>query len=264
MHWKSVARVVVAAAVMTGTSVAVDGASPNAVSAIPCESTSQNKFLGNGYSASGLKGVYSEIEYIDKKLCIQGTPRVNSWSLSWVSIDGPQSLSTPGIDIYQGGYADCPFTGTCPFNNGVSYIWYFYGHEQGACGLPFNSGVIKLQNATSGIHDFQISKVGARYNFYYDEVDINHISQADVETCWPGVAAVEWQNEMLNNADQGGGGLANRQDFRVNQYQNGTGWHPMNRTLGSLCDANSYPSHWHCRTSSTISNNFTSWDDRFP
>lgn len=33
---------------------------------------------------------------------------------------------------------------------------------------------------------------------------------------------------------QGGGGRANRQDFRANQHQNAMGWHPMNRMLGSL------------------------------
>jgi hypothetical protein len=163
-----------------------------------------------------------------------------------------------------GGYAKCPSAGYCPYNSGATFIWYYYAHEQGACGLAFNTTIIKIQNATTGLHFFQISKVGSRYNYCYDEVEKTHVSQADIETCWPGVAASEWQSEMLNYGDQGGGGLANRQDFKANQYQNGTGWHPMNRTLGSLCDANSYPVHWHCRTSSTIANNFTSWDDRFP
>lgn len=76
--------------------------------------------------------------------------------------------------------------------------------------------------------------------------------------------AVEWQNEMLNTGDQGGGPVSNYQDFGENQYQNGTGWHPMNRTLSAACDANSYVAHWHCKTTATEQDRFKSWDDRAP
>jgi hypothetical protein len=216
-----------------------------------------------------LIGVYSEIQFFEKSLCIQGppgTPRYHSWALSWVSLDGPQSSSTPGIDIFQGGYAKCPpsSVGSCPYNNGVSYTWYYYAHEEGPCGLAFNTGIKKLANVTSGTHFFQVSRVGTKYNFYVDEVLKYSRPRADIETCWPGVAAVEWQNEMLNKGDQGGGPLSNYQDFGENQYQNSTGWHAANRTLNAACDANSYPAHWHCKTTGTEQDRFKSWDDRAP
>jgi hypothetical protein len=237
-----------------------------------CQSTqipTPNLFLGNGKSASGLIGVYSEIQFAQKSLCLQGPPGnpiYNSWALSWVSIDGPQTASTPGIDIFQGGYAKCPTTsvGSCPYNSGNSYTWYYYAHEEGACGTAFNTGIKKVANVSSGTHFFQVSKVGNQYNFYVDEVLKYHRSLADIETCWPGVSVVEWQNEMLNPGDQGGGPLSNYQDFGENQYQNGSGWHAMNRTLSAACDANSYPAHWHCKTTSTEQDRFKSWDDRAP
>jgi hypothetical protein len=223
--------------------------------------------LGNGKVASGLIGVYSEIQYVNKGLCFQGPgPTVDSWSLSWVSLDGPQSPLIAGVDILQGGYAKCPdpLVGSCPYNNGATYYWVYYGHEVGPCGAAFNTGFIKIANATSGTHFFQVSKVGSQYNFYVDEVLKYHRSLADIQTCWPGVAAAEWQNEMLNDGDQGGGPLSNYQDFGENQYQNGSGWHPANRTLISACDANSNPANWYCTTSSTEQDRFKSWDNRAP
>lgn len=268
MRLRSLALVLILA---TGGLHAV-GAQPVVAWSALCQSTSiptPNMFLGNGKSGSGLIGVYSEIEFIERSLCLQGppgTPRWNSWALSWVSLDGPQTNETPGIDIFQGGYAKCPVTsvGSCPYNNGVSYTWYYYAHEQGACGAAFNTGIVKVANVSSGTHFFQVSKVGGQYNFYIDETLKYHRSLADIETCWPGVSGMEWQNEMLNPGDQGGGPLSNHQNFGANQYQNGTGWHPANRTLSAYCDANSYPSAWHCRTSSTDQNLFRSWDDRAP
>lgn len=198
-----------------------------------CGSTSTNKFLGNGKSGSGLIGVYSEIEYINKGLCVQGSSIIGSWSLSWVSLDGPQP-NVPGVNIFQGGYAKCPpaSVGSCPYNLGNTYSWVYYGRKQGACGVAFNTGFVKIGNVSSGTHFFQISKVGSQYNFYVDQVLKYHRSLADIETCWPGVTGMEWQNEMLNDGDQGGGPVSNHQNFDANQYQNATGWHPANRALG--------------------------------
>lgn len=227
---------------------------------------SVNKFLGNGRGGSGLKGVYGEIEKLNQILCTQGATKLGSWALAWVSLDGPQTDSVPGIDIYQGGYAQCPppDVGSCPWNNGVNYLWIYYAREQGACGLAFNTGFINQGNSPSGYHFFQASKVGNFYNFYIDEVFKHARTAANIDTCWPGVTGVEWQNEMLNSRDQGGGRVANPQGHHNNQYQNATGWHDANRTLGSNCDANSNPADWNCRTSNNVQRNFSSWDDRVP
>ena len=231
-----------------------------------CVAPSANKFLGNGMSPSGLKGVYTEIERLGKQLCTQGASQLGSWSLSWISLDGP-STSSPGINIFQGGYAQCPppANGSCPYNGGVLYFWDYYAHEQSvACGAAYNTGFINYGNPSSGYHFFQISKVSTHYNFYIDEVLRDQISLASIETCWPVIVGGEWQNEMLNNNDQGGGHVSNPQGFHKNQYQTSTGLHNANRTLGSNCDANSYPAHWHCNSSSTSANYFDAYDDRVP
>ncbi len=239
-----------------------------AVAAMPqCVAPSTNKFLGNGLSTSGIKGVYTEIEKLGKQLCTQGSSPLGSWSLSWISLDGPQSDSTPGIDIFQGGYAQCPpaTVGSCPYHGGNLYLWDYYGHEQGSCGLAFNTGIIyDGLPVASGYHFFQISKVGTTYNYYIDEGFVRSRTAAEIDACWPGVVAAEWQNEMLNSSDQGGGRTANPQGFHKNQYQTSSGWHNMNRTLGSACDANSNPAHWHCNQSATSANYFDAYDDRVP
>lgn len=245
----------------------VYAASPSTAAAWPgCDPATANKFLGNGRTSAGLKGVYAEIEFVNESLCVQGSPLRGSWSLSWVSLDGPQTDAVPGIDIFQGGYAKCPApaVGSCPWNSGATYTWVYYAREQGSCGAAFNTGFVKIANAAAGIHFFQVSKVGANYNFYVDEVLKYQRTAADVDTCWPGVTSVEWQNEMLNNNDQGGGTLANHQSFKNVQYQNASGWHNEFRALSSLCDANSNPAHWHCRWSSASATEFLAWDDRAP
>lgn len=233
-----------------------------------CDPEWANKFLGNGISTPGMIGVYSQIENVSESLCTQPvSPKVPSWSLAWISLDGPHN-PVPGWNIYQGGYATCPppEVGTCPYNGGKRYIWVYYAHDNSLmCGYAFNTGFIKIADATTyATHVFQISKVGSQYNFYVDNVLKYSRSQDDIETCWLGVAAGEWQDEMLNNDDQAGGHVANAQNFGNNRYQDGTGWHNMNRPLGGNCDANSYPAHWHCHTSTSVPNYFVSWDDRVP
>jgi hypothetical protein len=217
-------------------------------------------------------GAYTEIKYVNKSLCQQSptVQKYKSWSLSWVSLEGPVDPDPlNGINIYQGGYAKCPdpvaSLPSCPYNGGVSYVWYYYAHHAStACGMPFSTGIVKIANATTGTHFFQVSKVGTQANFYVDEVLKNHRPWTDISTCWSGVAAAEWQNEMLNIGDQGGGPLSDHQDFGNNQYQTSTGWHPFNLPLSSDCPGNSYPAHWICKTSSNQADRFRSWDDRAP
>ena len=229
--------------------------------------TQSNYFLGNGMSRSGLKGVYTEIERLGEHLCTQGSPIRGSWSLAWISLDGPQRSGVGGINIFQGGYAQCPppTVNSCPYNGGVIYYWDYYAHDgSGPCGIPFNTGFVNEGNPTAGYHFFQISKVGAQYQFFIDEHFIRARGQADIETCWPTINGGEWQNETLNPNDQAGGHVSNPQGFHNNQYQTATGWHNANRTLGSSCDANSNPAHWHCHTSSGTANGFDTYDDRVP
>jgi len=229
-----------------------------------CQGVSQNKYLGDGRSGAGLKGVYAEIEYVNESPCTQGATKVASWSLSWVSLDGPQTPAD-GVNIFQGGYAKCPdpTVGSCPWNNGVTYYWVFYQRETGACGIKFTTPFIKIANAATGLHFFQISKVGSNYNFYIDEVFKYARSASDLDTCWPGVVAVEYQDEMLNNGDQGGGTVSNHQLFGNVQYQNGSGWHLENHASGSACSANSNPTNWRCAWDYTH-HNFYPWDNRAP
>jgi hypothetical protein len=227
----------------------------------------QNMFLGRGKTVAGLKGVYSEIEFYNERLCIQGANPDHSWSLSWISLDGINS-SAPGIEIYQGGYAKCPIAsvGSCPWNNGASYYWYFYGREQGTCGVAFNTGVVKVKgNATAGVHEFQISKVGSDYNYYIDHVVYDHRTTTQIETCWGHIPqAAEWQNEMLDPGDQAGGQVSNKLTFGNNKYQDAGGWKNDNRPLGSQCDANSQAAVWGCTQASNVQNYFNAWDRTIP
>jgi hypothetical protein len=232
-----------------------------------CNSLPYYHFLGTGMTLSGLKGAYTEIEKLGKQLCTQGTTRYGSWSLSWVSLEGP--APTSGFNIFQVGLARCPQFSDCPYNGGALYYFsYFAWGNGGPCGTAVTQWNIEDSRVpnpgAAGYHFFQVSKVGTTYNLYIDETFIRSRSLHDVETCWGGVQHAEWQNETLNDNDQAGGHVANPQGFHKNQYQTSTGWHNANRTLGSACDANSLKAYWHCNTSSTSANYFDAYDERVP
>ena len=230
------------------------------VRAVGCTASSSNKWVGDGKDVPGITGAYSQIEYINRAVCTQGEHFVSSWALSWVSL---QALSGP-TNIFQGGYARCGIDGACNWNGGTSYVWYFYGHEQGPCGQLFGTGIVKLYNATSGVHDFYVVKSGTHYNFTVDSVVEYQRGSADIDTCWPsGAGSGAWYNEMLNDGDQGGGPNSNHQSFDNNEYQNAAGWHYFDRTLNSLCVDTGTP-HWHCQTSGVSKHKIYAWDDRFP
>ncbi|MBA2719025.1 MAG: hypothetical protein H0U52_07270 [Chloroflexi bacterium] len=213
-----------------------------------------------------VKGAYTEIERLDKMLCTPQTTRYPSWSLSWVSLEGP--ASTGENNIFQVGFAKCPAFSVCPYNGGALYYFSYYERATGVCGADFREWHVEdalVPNpGAAGYHFFQVSKVGTTYNLYIDETFIRSKSVHDVETCWGGVKSAEWQNETLNDNDQAGGRVANPQGFHKNQYQTSAGWQNANRTLGSKCNANSLPGIWHCNTSGTTANYFDAYDGRVP
>ena len=263
---------VIAAVVLLAASLGSDAFNPQvARAAMPaCAGDTFSHFLGNARGGSGLKGVYGEIEHMGQSLCTQGATKKPSWVLSWVSIEGPQNF-VDGYDIYQAGYARCPAPiptgpGSCPWNNGAAYFFAWYGREGGgACGAKFESGFVNLGSSpTSGYHFFQVSKVGNFYNVYVDESLKTARYAWEIDTCWPGVTRLEWQNETLDKNDQGGGRVANPKGFVNNQFQNANGWNNANRALSSACDANSNIANWHCVNSANVQRNFSAWDDRVP
>lgn len=229
-----------------------------------------NLFVGEYQPSSSLRGVYSEIEFFNEQLCVQGATPDYSWSLSWVSLEGPNSDSIPGVSIYQGGYAKCPppEVGSCPWNGGASYYWYFFGWEEGPCGDAFNTGMVKAPkgNATAGIHDFQISKVGSNYYYWIDEVVQGSRPAWNLDECWGGTGPrlAEWTNEMLDQGDQNGGTVANHQSFANNQYQDATGWRRLNLPKLNPCRNNAQPSVWACYIATNRNDWFYSWDRRAP
>jgi hypothetical protein len=178
----------------------------------------------------------------------------------------------PGIAIYQGGFAKCAnVAGSCPYNGGASYYWYYYARPQGNCGQASNTGVVKAAkgNAGPGQSNYKVAFIpidGQDYwAFWIDGSRQNTRPNNDVAYCWSGGAkGTQVMNEMLDDNDQNGGSNSNYENFDSVQYKNGTGWHGMNWTLARDCDANSYPTHWGCIVSHTLNDTFKNWDDRAP
>ncbi len=234
----------------------------------------QNKFAGMGVYPAGLQGVQAKIEWFQTNGCrpVGGTSDW-SWSLSWISIVGRTNV----FDIYQGGFAWCPFVSplnlSCPNNNGISYYFYEYGYGDGACGPGFSSGFIKALkgNAPQGsdpygnVYKIEHNSATNRYVFSIDGVDQKHLDQSVPLTCWGGVTGTQIMNEMLDQGDQNAGTVSNPQSYSAIQYQNSSGgWQNISWTLGRACDANSNPAAWTCNVSSGTHNVFYEKDLRAP
>lgn len=247
---------------------------PDAVAAHGgCYTNLDNRFLGMGRSDPQIIGVRAEIEYNNPHLCTQipGDTK-GSWSLSWVSVDGRDAPD--GLNIFQGGYAKCPppDVGSCPGNGGVPYYWWYYGHETGPCGMATSTGFVDVGDASTGAHLFKIVREtfedGTYYTFRIDGLLKKALQSWKVSLCWngEGVQAAEWQNEMLSGGDSPGGTPADRERWRDSAYRDSSGWHDINRTVGSGCDANSYPVYWRCEVvdqdGTDRSNTWRVWDVR--
>jgi hypothetical protein len=231
-----------------------------------------NHFAGMGRDVTDITGAQADIQWVNPSLCVQGGSPQNSWSMSWVAVVGDTPGGDLGISIYQGGFTKCAnVSGSCPYNGGASYYWYFFARPRDVgCGAPYNSGVIKVKgNARSVQLNYKVAYVvidgSPKWAFWIDHVRYNTRPASDLETCWPGGPnGIQVMNEMLDNNDQNGGTVGDHEDFDLVQYKTSTGWHGMNWTLGRACDANSYPTHWDCIVSSVNNDTFKNWDDRAP
>ena len=168
----------------------------------PCVAPGQsNYFAGDGIgespALSNIDGVAADIEWVDPQLCIQGSTIRNSWSLSWVSLDGPDTTA-PGISIFQGGIARCPppTVGSCPHENGNSYYWHFYQREAGPCGPKTGTPFLKARkgNAGPGTLTYRIIRItdpeGGFYSFQIDGEQQASRSVTDLGNCSDGPIAV--------------------------------------------------------------------------
>ena len=241
---------------------------PTAVAHPDCFGTSRNLFLGMNKDGNSLTGVKVDVERLNPHLCGQGAQHTLSWSLSWVSIDGPNSPEILGVSIFQGGYARCPSNGSCYWNYGQPYYWYYYGHEQGVCGQAYNTGIVDLGDVPVGTHNFKIKYDLGQYGFYVDNVESAQRPWQDIEICWAGegIVGVEWENEMLNWGDGPGGTPANPELWSQARWQDSSGWHDLNRPVGlDNCDDNTYRAHWYCEVlnqdGTGNSNKWQVWDD---
>jgi hypothetical protein len=228
-----------------------------------------NYYAGMGVSPSSIQGVSAQIEWFNTSLCIQDPDTPDwSWSLSWIGLIGPDDPNQDGFDIFQGGFGKCvpSGVGSCPGNAGISYHWWFWEYEAGACGNAQNSTFRKANkgNASAGTYLYKIDHrpASSRYSFSIDGTDQTFITESTVSTCWGGVSGAQIMNEMLDYRDQDAGTVGNHQEFSAVKYQNGSGFHSVNWAPGS-CDANSQPSNWACNTSAA-SDRITTWDFRAP
>jgi hypothetical protein len=227
-----------------------------------------NLFVGDTLGPSGLKGAQTTIEWFNDQLCAQRERFDFSWSLAWVAIVGVHDLT---YDIFQGGFARCASLGmpySCPYNNGVSYHFWWWSYGDGACGSAFNSTFRKANkgNASAGMYNYKIDyrPAAGRYSFVIDGTDQTFIPTSTPTTCWGGIRRAQWFNEMLDNGDQSGGTIANHQTYNRSKWQDSSAnWHTVSWPTSTPCPVNVNPTAWKCNNTAIVGQ-FLDWDARAP
>lgn len=224
-----------------------------------------NKFVGRGLGSTNIRGARATVEWFDESLCRQPNvfqPEQDTWSLSWVAIVGN------GNEIFQVGFAKCPPSGFCPYNNGISFHFWFWEYPAGACGAAADSGFRKANkgDVTGGAHVYSIDyrPAASRYSASIDGTDQTWIPTSTPSTCWGGIVGAQYMNEMLDLGDQNGGTLSDHQEMTIVGWQDASqNWHVANIGPPGSCPTNSNPSAWTCNIASN-SNTIVSWDRRAP
>lgn len=229
---------------------------------------------GNERVASGQTGVYALVEVFNPARCSGSGPAVRSGSFSSVMLTGDVS------EVFEVGYVDCGPTwdDVCAENAGVPYYYYYYYVYSrwgwgGSCGSTFvSTGIVKAPKGNLGstpvFHDFEVSKAANGYYYaYIDEVSQYGKAGWTIDDCWrdgAGVRSVEWSGITLDENDQVGGTVSNHQQYKAVQYKTSSGWHQVNRALGSDCDFEFNPPVHACGWGSTSGTFFNVWDTRAP
>jgi hypothetical protein len=113
----------------------------------------------------------------------------------------------------------------------------------------------------------KVERAGVDLNYHY-QVWIDGSVKGfkyigDLENCWTGGTVRSlFFDEVYDFGTQSGGRVADPQDFTDVQYKTDT-WHLMTRTVNASCDIVERTTQ-RCRTSSSDTNNFISYDTRFP
>lgn len=192
-------------------------------------------------------------------------------STSWVMINAPYTGGgNSGQNVFQGGFIKCPDPATAysctNWNNGVSFYFWDYGHQNGTCGNWYDTGQQKapMGNAGPGSLVYSISKGSTSYDFTIAGSLQKSESIYNIETCWGRLAnEAEYQNETWDLNDQNAGTVSTHQAYSTVQVQYNGSWHTVSWSYPRTCDANSNPTYWQCNVASN-GNTFYEYDTRAP
>jgi hypothetical protein len=230
-------------------------------------------FAGEEEHHAGTIGAQASVETVNEGLCAP-TDGFGSSSSSWVALVGAYLGSGSENDIYQVGIDKCQDPG-CPRDPPTTYYFYAYGHHAStACGAEKLPVAVKAPkgDATAYSHVMKVDKVfvsgGANeYRLYVDGAEQNRVLATQLETCWNGVGASEYADEVHDPGDQAGGCISScvehAQNFAYVQYRDGLGWHSMNRPFGQVCDVHDL-STMNCNIASNLHDWFYVRDTRAP
>lgn len=241
---------------------------PQAVAAVSCagQPDGDADFAGNKQSPLAHPlGTAATIQAVSFALC-SGT--ADTFSSAWIAIEG--GAVPPGYNILQIGYDKCRGGACGPTSpsNTLYYFWAYGRNPGGGCGAEIAPVPVDLGNATAGaMPRFRIERAPSTRAYHY-ELYIGTTLEAykyigDVENCWTGGSVrSSFFNEVYDLGTQSGGRVADQQDFQDVQYKTDT-WYLMTRALNASCDFVDRTTQ-RCHTSSNDSNNYFTYDTRFP
>ena len=195
------------------------------------------------------------------------------FSSFWVAVAGNDSGDPNGSNIYQVGVDKCRGS-QCPDGVPVNQSCYFwaYGRMQStACGrelLP-SPHLAPLGNAGAGTKTYKVVKeyqpgAGWFYNLYINTSPQQQWNRpaSDLETCWKGVDAAGFMNEVYDRNARSGGSVSNKQTYSAVYWYNGSSWSAVTGVGGTNCDYHQL-STMRCVWQQYDPSKWDSWDTRW-
>jgi hypothetical protein len=249
-------------------SFAFQASRPLSAAAVSCAGQPDGDADFNGNKQSPLAhplGTAATIQAVSFALC-SGTN--DTFSSAWIAIEG--GAVPPGFNILQIGYDKCR-GGACGPTSPTNTLYYFWAYGRnpgGSCGAEIAPVPVDLGNASAGaMPRFKIERAPSSRAYHY-ELYIGATLEAyvfigDVENCWTGGSVrSSFFNEVYDLGTQSGGRVGDQQDFQDVQYKTDT-WYLMTRALNASCDYVDRTTQ-RCHTGSSDSNNYFTYDTRFP
>lgn len=223
-------------------------------------------FAGNNFTHTNqTDGARATIEFKNEALCT--TAGESDFSSYWAAVVAFPSPN--GLNIYQVGIDDCKVN-ACPAGptDNVPYYFWAYGREAANGCTAKGPTATYISDAPAQSKVYRVIReivpgAGAFWRTYIGASQTSSRVASDLDTCWGGVDAAQFANELWDLNAQSGGTSGNKQTFSNVQWYDGSNWvNVTGMPLGGNCHFVDLSTQ-RCVWPAGSGNLWDSWDTRY-